>query len=140
MNLLVNPLIQKLSRFLELSDEECREIDAWSLNPGFRSKGQRLIKEGARTDVTCLVLRGWACRRKGLKNGKDQIIGLLLPGDMCDLHSFLVASADHSLCTLTNSAVVVIQPETLLESLKRQPRLSQALWWATLVDIGIARE
>ena len=47
---------------------------------------------------------------------------------------------DHSICTLSPCAVVAISRETIEDLTTCHPRLTRALWWATLVDEGILRE
>src|SRR5690349_17484544 len=44
-----------------------------------------LIREGDRARSVFLVLDGWACRYKTLPDGRRQIVGFFIPGDLCDL-------------------------------------------------------
>lgn len=63
----------------------------------------------------------------------------LLPGDICDLHVFVLKQMDHTLATLSPCKVVTIPRATVLELLK-SPALSKALWYSTLVDSAVLRE
>lgn len=63
----------------------------------------------------------------------------LIPGDLCDVHVFLLKEMDHCIGTLSPCRVVDIPRHRILELLER-PAIARALWWATLVDEGTLRE
>lgn len=134
-----NPLVSKLSGFLDLTSCERHEIETWCAQPKQLNARSTLIHEGDQTGATCLMLSGWAYRYKDIRGGKRQIVGFLLPGDMCDLHGFL-HEADHSIAMLSNAEVALIPSEALRASTEKEPRLMRGLWWTTLVDAAIARE
>ena len=134
-----NPLIAKLSRVMTLSldDREalqamCREV---------RQVGPRrdIIRDGDRPDRVHLVLKGWACRYKILKNGKRQITALLLPGDFCDLHVGMLDQMDHSIASLSATTFAYVDRAQFDELTRTRPAILRALWWAALVDEGVLR-
>ena len=86
-----------------------------------------------------MVTDGFACRYKILSAGKRHIMAYLLPGDLCDVHVFLLKEMDHGIATLTPCRVVDIPRQRVLELLER-PAIARALWWAALVDEGTLRE
>ena len=135
-----NPLVRKLSRFADLTSGERDQIGAWCAHPVSLKAHNSVIREGDRPEATCLMLSGWACRYKDLRDGSRQIVDLLLPGDMCDLHGFLLASADHSIAVLSDAVAALVPSAEILAGLDREPRLVKALWWSTLVTEGITRE
>ena len=135
-----NPLVLKLSSFMDLTPSEKGEIEGWCGTPTKFAARQTLIHQGDRPKDTCLMLSGWAFRHKILQDGTRQIVGLLLPGDMCDLHGFLLRSADHDIAMINDAVAALIPAATIEASLERQPRLMRALWWSSLVDEGIVRE
>ena len=63
----------------------------------------------------------------------------LVPGDLCDLHVFILKKMDHSIGTLSVCRVVDIPRNRILEMLER-PAIAQALWWSALVDEATLRE
>lgn len=83
-----------------------------------------------------LVLTGLAIRYKMLPEGKRQIVGLLLPGDFCDLHVAILGAMDHSIATVTPCTIVDISVAAISDLTSNHPRLTRAMWWATLVDEG----
>lgn len=137
---MTNAFIRKLSRFGELTDEEIGVLESLSANHEHRPRGRDLIRQGECADAVQLLLEGWAFRYKVLKNGRRQILGYLLPGDICDLHITLLSEMDHSVGLLTDAQVVTIPSQQLREAMKRHPQIEQALWSAVLVDEAILRE
>lgn len=87
-----------------------------------------------------LVLSGFACRYKALPDGRRQILGYFVPGDICDLRVFILEEMDHSIATVTAAEVAVLPGEEIRRITARFPRITTALWWATLVEEAISRE
>jgi CRP-like cAMP-binding protein len=102
--------------------------------------GEDLIHERKQTEGVFVIAEGFACRYKLLKDGRRQIVGFLLPGDMCDLRVFLLKRMDHSIAALSAVSAALIPPESALDLLDRFPRLTRALWWTTAVEDSITRE
>jgi len=99
-----------------------------------------LAREGNPTACVNVVLSGFACRQKMLPDGRRQIIGFLLPGDICDVRVFLLRRMDHSITAISSVKVGILTRDAALELTEKYPRLTRALWWATMVEESIARE
>ena len=137
--MLGNPLARKLSSFVDLTNEELQAIEAWCANPIRLQARATYIREGDRPENVCIVLDGWCNRYIDTRLGGRQIVGILLPGDMCDARAFILRAADHSLGALCDTVIASVARHAILNTLEVYPRLGQAIWWATLVDEGIAR-
>lgn len=87
-----------------------------------------------------LLLDGWAYRYKVLKDGQRQIVGYLLPGDICGLHVVLLNELEHSVGLLTDAQVVEIPTDKMYAVIDQNRRIERALWCSTLVDQAILRE
>jgi len=134
-------LIRKLEQFTRLSTEDKRALDrAASLK--IRQLGPRedVIQEGDAPRQINLILEGWACGYKVLEDGRRQITNLLIPGDICDLRMFVLKRMDHSIATVSAVRIAEIPKDTFLELATQYPRISQALWWNSLVEEAVARE
>lgn len=135
-----DPWTRRLRRFgpLEADDE------AWLGRVVSRAidvpDGHDLKEHGERPDTVHVVLDGMACRYKILADGRRQIMAFLVPGDSCDLHTFLLDRMDHGLCTLARSRVATIAGDEILAATARRPLLTRAFWMSTLVDEAILRE
>lgn len=137
---MTNSLIRKLEGFVRLSDEEVRALEAAAGQIVVRRAGEDLIREGERPDNVHLLLEGWAFRYKLLPDGGRQIMAYLIPGDLCDIHIFILKQMDHSIGLLSDASVAMIPEKTMIELLDTYPRLARALFWATLVDEATLRE
>lgn len=134
-----NAFIRKLEKFAPLSTSDRHLLDEVMHNR--RSVGSHvdLIREGDAPSDVHLILDGFACRYKVLRDGRRQIMAYLLPGDFCDLHVFILKAMDHGIATLTGSIVVDIPRARVLE-LTERPAIARALWWVALVDEATLRE
>jgi CRP-like cAMP-binding protein len=137
---MTNPLIRKLETFVALSGEEKQALDAFCADTVVRKAGEDLIREGERPEKVHLLLEGWAFRYKLLPDGGRQIMAYLIPGDLCDIHIFILKEMDHSIGLLSDATIGLIPEKTMVELLDTYPRLSRALFWATLVDEATLRE
>lgn len=137
--LLANPLTRKLENYAPLSGDDKRFL-AEIARPGrhFNARAD-IIREGDRPDNVHLVTQGFACRYKILSDGKRHIMAYLVPGDLCDVHVFILEAMDHSIGTLSPCQVVDIPRERVLQMLER-PAIARALYWAALVDEATLRE
>jgi CRP-like cAMP-binding protein len=133
-------LVRKLERFCALSDEEKRLLGAAMGGERHFAPREDLIHERKQTEGIFVIVEGFACRYKILPDGRRQIVGILLPGDMCDLRVFLLKQMDHSICALSPVATTMIFPDAAVDLLEQSPRLTRALWWTTAVEDSITRE
>src|SRR3712207_1508060 len=92
-----NPAIRKLENFGTLSDEEKRVLHQAIGRTKEIGAGEDIVSDGARPNHCTLILRGFACRYKVLEDGRRQIMSFHIPGDICDLQSFLLEKMDHAI-------------------------------------------
>lgn len=137
---LIHLLIRKLENFAELTEEEKRALHE-AAGP-VRSYGSHedLVREGEHSAGVSVIVSGFACRHKMLPDGRRQIIGYFLPGDMCDARVFILKKMDHTISTLAPSTVATLSRDAILEITSRYPRLTRAFWWNTLVEEAIGRQ
>ena len=135
-----NVLFDKLSRFIDLTESDRKAIDRLCGHRVTLDAKHEMIREGERPNDVYLLLEGWGYRYKMLPDGERHILAYLIPGDLCDIHIFILKSMDHTLGTLTPATVAIIPQELILEVMDAHPRIQRALWWATLVDEAVLRE
>lgn len=114
-------LIRKLESIATLSDTERQAIQGLPVRIHHLNARQDIVRDGDQPTHCCLVLEGWACRYKLLRQGKRQIMSFHIPGDIPDLQSLHVRTMDHSLATLTKAVVAFIPHESLRELTARHP-------------------
>ncbi|MEH3118613.1 MAG: Crp/Fnr family transcriptional regulator [Methylorubrum populi] len=135
-----NPLILKLRYGADLDAGDRALLAELSRNGRGLDPQQDIVRAGDRATGVHIVLEGYAFRYKLVSDGQRQILGLLLPGDFCDLQSVVLGPSDHYIAALTACTVADI-PQARVDALVfSDSRLARALWWATLVDESILRE
>lgn len=134
-------LTQRLQHFTRLSAEDRQALDTVAgLRMRLLAPREDLIHEGDKPEDVNLFLDGWGCRYKTLEDGRRQIIAYFLPGDFCDLNVFILSEMDHSIAAITPVRVAVISRDALNQITLGHPRITQALWWSTLVSEAVQRE
>ncbi|ESR25281.1 Crp/Fnr family transcriptional regulator [Lutibaculum baratangense] len=102
--------------------------------------GRDIVAQGTSPHVSTLVLDGFAIRYNLLAQGTRMISAIHVPGDFCDLHSFLLRKMDHSVAALTECHICQVPHEALAQIVERHPGLTRLLWTSTVVDAGIHRQ
>lgn len=136
---MTNVLTRKLENFCALSATDKRLLDDVITQVRDVEAQQDLLSEGDAPTHVHLILEGFACRYKVTTDGKRHIMAYLIPGDFCDLHVFILKTMDHSIGTLSPCKVVKLSRTQVLE-LMQSRAITQAMWWATLVDEATLRE
>ena len=135
-----SPLVRKLQHFVPLSEKDIRVLEELGATPEDFSPHTDIISEGEVPRSVFILLEGFACRYRILENGQRQIITFLLPGDVCDLHVFLLKAMDHSIRTLSQTKLAAVKTDDILRLVFHHPRISAAMWWSTLQEESILRE
>ncbi|ANI79553.1 Crp/Fnr family transcriptional regulator [Sphingobium sp. EP60837] len=92
---------------------------------------QFLAREDEQPDAIYRIDEGWACRYRLLPDGRRQITGLFLPGDICEPHWALGKRPSQPIVALTNVRATNLpsSPHGVL------PAESQQACWKGLADM-----
>jgi len=134
-----NPLIRKLEAFGPLPDWDKWALEQATGQTRWIDAGRDLVHKGDRPMECHLILRGFAYRHRTLEDGQRQIMSFEIPGDLCDLHGFLLGQADHAVATLTPCKVATLPREVLADWMEGWPAIARALWRGTLVDAAVSQ-
>ncbi len=97
-------LIRKLDAFSSLSKSNEAAIEEFASRRVIDiRRGQDIISEGEDPRTVNLIVEGWACRYKTLEDGRRQILSFFVPGDLADLHVYVLKAMDHSIAAITPS-------------------------------------
>lgn len=134
-----NPLIMKLEYGARLTDNDRAVLQDLTRKTRRVPRRSDISTEGERPENVHLVMEGFACRYKTLADGRRQIMAFLVPGDFCDLHVAILGEMDHSIGTGWGCTIVDLPRSAIEDLTAHHPRITRALWWATLVDEGTLR-
>jgi CRP-like cAMP-binding protein len=133
-------LIRKLHAFSALRPNDEKALRALAKKPKHTRRNEDVISEGDDPKVVNLISKGWGYRYKFLEDGRRQILGFFLPGDLCDLNVYILRQMDHSIGAVTALEHYPIRPSVMDQLADENPRVMHALWWDTLVTSSIQRE
>jgi CRP-like cAMP-binding protein len=136
----MNPTIQKLCTVLELSDEERAYLMKLQGTAHRIPKGRQIVVEGEVYEDIYLLRAGWAFRCKFISDGRRQVFGYLIPGDMIGLRASLLEFADNTVEALTDCEIASFPIERLQDACRAYPRLVMALMWSSARDQSMLRE
>lgn len=135
------PLLRKLSLAARFTPEETALLEELARERTRRvAPREDIAHEGERRRALFLVVEGWAARYKALEDGRRQILGFALPGDMCEQHAFAVSRCDHGLSAITAVTVAEIGQSRLADIVQASPRIARALAWCDVAAASIQRE
>ncbi len=135
-----NPLARKLAHFAPLSPSDEAVLNTLAMREEAFGPDVDIVSEGMAPRSVFLLLEGMAIRYRGLPDGGRQIMTFLIPGDLCDVHMFLLKSMDHSIGTITPVRVAAISRASIMDVFATRPRISAALWWSALQEESMLRE
>lgn len=135
-----SPIVRKLGNFTDFTPAEAAALESLSHNRKKFAAGETLVRQGSKPFSVFLILNGVACRYKYLSNGKRQILGYLLTGDLCDAHFVLSSHSDHDIGLLTDADVAMIPMHELTTVMVKYPNVRRALLKMILVEDAILRE
>jgi CRP-like cAMP-binding protein len=139
-NEVVAALVRALERRDTLSARERAALAEAVAEVRLYAPGDTLIRAGAPTEYSTLLLGGLLGRVFYMAQGKRQIVALHLPGDFVDLHSLLLKRLDHDVVALTEVRVALFPHAALRRLTETEPHLTRMLWLLTVIDGAIHRE
>ena len=78
------------------------------------ANGEDIFVEGEPFTEACLLIEGWACRYKTLLDGRRQIIGFVLPGELCSSWAAGVGPMAHGVRALSSARVAKVDRAVVL--------------------------
>lgn len=133
-------LVRRLDSFSALSEPEIQTVRAMFTGSRRVPAGDDIVCEGEVSASVSLILEGLACRYKTMSDGRRQIMGFLLPGDLVDLHGYMAGEMDHSVGALTPCKLSAVPHQKLHDALEQHPGLVRTLWAESLAEGSVARE
>jgi CRP-like cAMP-binding protein len=133
-------LARKLSDYLPLTYEDQRIIRGLSSELRHVRRRQDLVIEGTKPRAVFLLSEGIMMRYRMLRDGRRQVVGLIVPGDFPGVPGCLFETALYSIRAITNSVVGVISIPELYGLFTSHPRLAAKVFWSFSCDTAIYAE
>jgi CRP-like cAMP-binding protein len=130
-------LVRKLVWIAGLSTEETAALGAmpWVSRPVPRSR--EIITEGRNYETLFVLLEGIAIRYRVLRDGRRQVLNVVLPGDFIGFPACFFESALYSVTALTDAVVCSVPFAVMLGLFERAPRLAAAIFWSFACEAAI---
>lgn len=134
------PLVRKLGAHVALSEVELRVLESMRKRRRTFVAGRDLVHQRQSDQAVYILVSGWACSYKILRDGQRQIVGFQIPGDLLGLRSLLLHTSDHSIEPVTDIEVTEVHLTDFLEAFSQTPRLATAVLWAASRDEAMVVE
>jgi CRP-like cAMP-binding protein len=135
-----HPFVVRLERYIPLSDDDLDNL--WGLVEAELTIPRRrdLVVDGYEYRKLCFVEAGFAARYKLLRNGKRQIVNLVLPGDVVGLPGSFLEKARYSVLALTDLRMQVCPIQDYVQLCYRRPQFGLALCWLAIHEAIVCAE
>lgn len=135
-----HPFIARLSRFMTIdaSDLEClaRIIESDHLV----KKRQDLIIFGHEYRHLCFVREGYAIRYRLLRNGKRQVLNVVLPGDVIGFPVSFLDRSNYSVVAVSDLEYNSCRLESYVDLCYQRPQFGLALSWLAVREAATYAE
>jgi CRP-like cAMP-binding protein len=138
--------VTRLSRYTDLSPSDIRALRALIESEPTIEKRRDLVVEGYEYRKLSFITEGFGVRYKLLRNGKRQIINILIPGDVIGLPGSFLERAGYSVIAVTDLKLQVCSLDSFVALCYQRPKFGLALSWLAveesvtnaehLIDIG----
>lgn len=135
-----SPLVRMFNCSINLNAAEEEAVRALPMRVKLLRGRQDIIRERERAPQCCVVLEGYACTYRDVRDGQRQILSFHVPGDMPDLHSLHLSAVKDNIGSIGPVAVGMIDNADLHRICREFPRVAAALWRLTLIDASIYKE
>jgi CRP-like cAMP-binding protein len=133
-------LLRKLDQFVPLSADDAGVLR--DLAAGSRTVRRRhdLVTEGKKYRSVFLVTDGILMRYRILRDGRRQIVNLVIPGDFAGVPGCFFDGALYSVKALTDAQIAMIPLARLFALFDTQPRLAAKLLWSFSCEAAVYAE
>lgn len=133
-------IVTRLRSFVRLGVDEVDALERLAGQSRIFQSEKILIHEGTTINSVCLIVKGLAYRYKMLAGGRRQILGYLIPGDVCDIQFAISNRPDYSVALIGSTSITRISTSSLDQLITQYPKIGRALSLAAIMDSAILRE
>src|SRR5262245_40504134 len=129
MSLADHPFVARLSRFMTLGAADLKNLERIIESEQLVKKRKDLVVIGDAYRNLCFVKDGYAIRYKLLRNGKRQILNVILPGDVIGFPVSFFDRSIYSVVAVTDLTYNMCSLDAYARLCYEQPQFGLALSW-----------
>jgi CRP-like cAMP-binding protein len=133
-------LARKLAWFAALSPAEIAMLDSLTETTRSVRRNREIVTEGRNYETLFALVEGSAIRFRVLRDGRRQVLNIVLPGDFIGFPGCFYERALYSITTLTDAVVCSVPLTVLIGLFERSPRLAAAIFWSFACEAAIFAE
>src|SRR5215472_2674480 len=135
-----HPFVMRLRRYMSLGNSDLANLDRLIEGELTIEKRRDLVVDGYEYRKLCFVAEGFGARYKLLRNGKRQILNVILPGDVVGLPGSFLDRASYSVIALTEMRMHVCSADAYIQLCYRRPKFGLALSWLAVHEAALYAE
>src|SRR5262245_18909437 len=121
-----HPFVARLARYLTLSSDDLETLRGLIEAELTIEKRRDLVIDGYEFRKLCFVAEGFGARYKLLRNGKRQILNVILPGDPIGVPGSFVERVNYSVIALSEMRLHVCSIDAYVQLCYRRPQFGLA--------------
>jgi CRP-like cAMP-binding protein len=129
-----HPFVARLLQLVDLNAADLKSFDEIIDGELTIRKRRDLIADGYAYRKLCFVKDGYAVRYKLLRNGKRQILNVVLPGDIVGLPGSFYKRAVYAVTAITDLRMHVCALDSYVQLCYRRPQYGLALSWIAVQE------
>src|SRR6476659_9287057 len=129
-----HPFITRLLQYSELDPADLKGLEAIIDGELLVRRWGEVIVDGDQYRKLCFVRDGYAVRYKLLRNGKRQILNVILPGDIVGIPGSFFEKAVYSVSAITDIAMNACTLDAYVQLCYRRPQFGLALSWIAVQE------
>lgn len=140
MSLDHHPFVTRLSQFIKLNASDFKSLEQILDSERKIKKRRDVVVDGGEYRNLCFVKSGYAIRSKLLRNGKRQILNVILPGDIIGFNVSFFDRSIYSVIALSELTFNVCSLESYVGLCFRRPQFGLALSWLAVQEAAMYAE
>src|SRR5215475_4283304 len=129
-----HPFVTRLLQYVDLGPADLKSLEAIIDSELLVRRRGDLIVDGDEFRKLCFVTEGYAVRYKLLRNGKRQILNVILPGDIVGIPGSFFEKAIYSVSAITDVAMTACALDAYMQLCYRRPQFALALTWISIQE------
>jgi CRP-like cAMP-binding protein len=140
VSLAEHPFVARLSRLMKLSAADLRSLELITESERLIKRRKDLVVVGNEYRNLCFVKDGYAIRYKLLRNGKRQILNVILPGDVIGFPVSFFDRSIYSVVAVSDLTYNVCPLDSYARLCYELPQFGLALSWLAAHEAAIYAE